>query len=254
MSSDFRPFSLAVAADGNGFWLVDWAYNGWLDPTAKTGRLYRLRYNGPDAARTDPRPPGADRTSPIAELDHPALSVRLKAQRTLAQAGPGAFPSLVARLKAGGAETGRMHAIWALDAMGTSEARRAIAAALTDASSRVRLQAVRSAGIRRDRDASPALTRLLKDRDAAVRREAAIAIGRMGDPSAAVALYAALDESDRFAAWSVRAAIRRLEAWDKDALVSALLDPTPDRIGAGADRRGLGRPRGRGARRGPAAV
>ena len=38
------------------------------------------------------------------------------------------------------------------------------------------------------------------------------------------ALYAALDESDRFAAWSVRGAIRRLEAWDKEALVAAMLD------------------------------
>ena len=65
---------------------------------------------------------------------------------------------------------------------------------------------------------------LLNDRDAAVRREAAIAIGRLGDPSAAGALYAALDDSDRFAAWSVRGAIRRLDAWDKDALVAALLD------------------------------
>ena len=38
------------------------------------------------------------------------------------------------------------------------------------------------------------------------------------------ALYAALDESDRFAAWSIRRAIRRLGAWDQEALVAALLD------------------------------
>jgi putative heme-binding domain-containing protein len=37
-------------------------------------------------------------------------------------------------------------------------------------------------------------------------------------------LYAALDEADRFAAWSVRGAIRRLEAWDKHAILAALLD------------------------------
>jgi putative heme-binding domain-containing protein len=131
---------------------------------------------------------------------------------------------LVARLKHNGPELGRMHALWALDAIGGIEARRAIGSALGDRSARVRLQAARSTGIRRDRDALPELPRLLKDRDAAVRREAAIAIGKVGDPAAAPALYAALDESDRFAAWSVRGAIRRLEAWDKPALVAALLD------------------------------
>ena len=46
------------------FWLVDWAYNGWLDPRAKTGRLYRLRYTGPDAVQPAPRPSGRDRSSP----------------------------------------------------------------------------------------------------------------------------------------------------------------------------------------------
>ena len=58
---DFRPFSLAVAADGAGFWLVDWGYNGWLDGKVQTGRLYRLRYNGPDAPKPAPRPSGRDR-------------------------------------------------------------------------------------------------------------------------------------------------------------------------------------------------
>jgi putative heme-binding domain-containing protein len=221
---DFRPFSLAVAAGGDGFWLVDWGYNGWLDAKVKTGRLYRLRYNGPDAARPAPRPTNGDRAARLAALDHPSLSVRLESQRMLARMGPAAVPDLVARLKAGGPESGRLHAIWAMDAIGGLEAPHAIGSALTDTSARVRLQAARSAGIRRDRDTVPSLVRLLKDRDASVRREAAIAIGKMGDPSAAVPLYAALDESDRFAAWSVRTAIRRLEAWDKDALVAALLD------------------------------
>ena len=49
---DFRPFSLAVAADGQGLWLVDWAYNGWLANGPRTGRLYRLRYTGPSRGRS----------------------------------------------------------------------------------------------------------------------------------------------------------------------------------------------------------
>ena len=45
-----------------------------------------------------------------------------------------------------------------------------------------------------------------------------------GDLSAGPALYAALGDADAFAAWSVRQAIRRLDPWDKSALVEALLD------------------------------
>src|SRR5262249_28061453 len=66
--------------------------------------------------------------------------------------------------------------------------------------------------------------RLLEDSDAAVRREAAIALGKLGDPRTAPALFAALGDPDRFAAWAIRGAIRQLEAWDKNALVAALLD------------------------------
>ena len=222
--ADFRPFSIAVAADRDGFWLTDWAYTGWLDPNARTGRLYRLRYRGPDATTPAPRPVGMDRADRLKALDHPSMAVRLEAQRALSKMGAEAVPDLVAKRKADGHEPGRMHALWALDAIGGVEARRAIVAAIDDDSARIRLQASRSAGIRRDRDAVPPLIKRLEDRDAAVRREAAIAIGRIGDRSAAGALYAALDESEGFAAWSIRGAIRTLGAWDKEALVAALLD------------------------------
>ncbi len=62
--ADFRPFSLAVAADGDGFWLVDWGYNGWLDGKAQSGRLYRLRYTGPGRDEAGPAPTGRDRAAP----------------------------------------------------------------------------------------------------------------------------------------------------------------------------------------------
>ena len=223
--NDFRPFSLAVSADRASLWLVDWAYNGWLDQKARTGRLYRLSYSGPGAVRPAPRPAGRDPDVRIAALDHPALSIRLESQRILAGMGSKTIPKLVDRLRNGdGQETGRIHAIWTLDAIGGPLARRAIGSVLSDPSARIRLQAVRSAGIRRDRSVSADLTRLLRDRDAAVRREAAIALGRLGDQSSAPALYASLDESDRFASWSIQQAIRGLAAWDREALVTALLD------------------------------
>jgi putative heme-binding domain-containing protein len=222
--NDFRPFSLAVSAEGDSLLLVDWAYNGWLAAGPKTGRLYRLRYTGKDQVVPAPRLIGDDIAPRIEGLDHPALSVRLESQWSLARKHPESLPLLAARLKNADQETGRLHALWALDFIGGPQARAAIAAVLRDPSPRVRLQAARSMGIRRDRAAENDLLALLKDRDASVRREAAIAIGRLGNPSAASALYAALDDPDAFACWSIRLAIRNLRAWDKDALISALMD------------------------------
>jgi putative heme-binding domain-containing protein len=221
---DFRPFSLAVAADGSSLWLVDWAYSGWSADGPRTGRLYRLRYHGPRSIVPAPRPASLDAADRIKALDHPALSVRVESQRILARMGQTVVPPLVTRLNVREPETGRLHALWALDAIGGDEARRAIGLMLLDAAPRVRVQAVRWAGIRREKSALDDLRRLLGDRDAAVRREAAIAIGRLGDQSAAPELYAALGDADRFVSWSVRQAIRRLDAWDKNALVAALLD------------------------------
>jgi putative membrane-bound dehydrogenase-like protein len=222
--SDFRPFSVTVAADARSLWLVDWAYNGWLAKDQRAGRLYRLRYTGPNPAVPIPRPSGDEPLVRLKSLDHPALAVRLESQRMLERKAGAVIPLLVERLNKREPETGRLHALWALDAIGGSDARRAIGSTLADRSAKVRLQAARSVGIHRDREFLPQLLALLSDRDAAVRREAAIAAGRLGDLRAAPALYAALGDSDTFAAWSIRQAIRCLNAWDKPALVEALLD------------------------------
>jgi putative heme-binding domain-containing protein len=223
--TDFRPFSLAVAADRTSFYLVDWACNGWLDGNVQTGRLYRLTWDQKDQTTAQPRPRTSEDSSLVAGLDHPALSIRLESQRALVRRGTNVVPLLCGRLeKKDAPTTGRLHALWALDAIGGEPARKAIDSVLVDSNPELRIQAVRSAGIRADHAALPALVALLVDRDPAVRREAAIALSKLGDRAAASALYKALGDSDTFAAWSVRQAIRRLEAWDKDALVEALQD------------------------------
>jgi putative membrane-bound dehydrogenase-like protein len=222
---DFRPFSIAVAPDGASFYLVDWAYNGWLADGPKTGRLYRVSYVGKDRPKQAPRPRRDDPSALLAQgLEHPALAVRLDAQRALARLGPPEVPALAARLGQRTLVTGRLHALWALDAIGTPEARRSIRVALADPEPEVRFQAARSAGIRGDVEALPALGALLADRTPAVRREAAIALGKLGDRTAAPGLMAALGDPDPFVAWSVRHAIRSLNAWDVEALAAALLD------------------------------
>ena len=56
-SPDFRPFSLAVSADGASLWLVDWAFDGWLAGRSRTGRLYRAEPLRP-ASDNSGRPAG----------------------------------------------------------------------------------------------------------------------------------------------------------------------------------------------------
>ncbi|MGC8638340.1 MAG: HEAT repeat domain-containing protein [Isosphaeraceae bacterium] len=218
--ADFHPVALTSTADGTGFWIIDRG-QGENAP----GRLYRLIYTANDRARPAPRPSGDDLATWIAALDHPAFSIRLAAQRRLARKGSAVMPELIRRLRTVQPEIGRLHALWALDAIGTNEACQAIREALQDSSPHLRLQAARNRGMRKDRQAVGKLTPLLADRDPAVRREAAIALGRCGDPDAIAPLLAALADADRFAAWAIRAAIRRLGYPDRAAMASALVDP-----------------------------
>ncbi len=240
---DFRPFSMAVDADRSSLILVDWAYNGWLAEGPRTGRLYRLRYEGKDRVEVKPADlrqisgfRGALATTRATHyaIFHPARSIRLEAERIMASQ-PDSFvrhldgllqnPIVESAIPADARELGRVHAVWALDAMNTPEARASIRKALGAGEAAVRLQAVRSSGIRRDKPAAPVLAKLLGDPEPAVRREAAIALGRIGDASIAPALYAALGDPDRFVAWSVRQAIHRVGAWDTAAIRTALRDP-----------------------------
>ncbi len=222
--NEFRPFSIAVGDGGNSLFLVDWAFSGFLVAGPQTGRLYRLTYTGPDSVRAAPRPTGPSVADRLVALDHPALSVRLAAQRALAAQSQETEGPLLASLRGRGARRSRLHALWALDAIGTMAARQAIREALTDADAEIRSQAARSAGIRRDRQPSAALTGLLRDASPICRRAAAIALGRIGDRGVIWPLLAALGDPDPFVDWSIRRAIRALGTPEAGTLADALVD------------------------------
>jgi HEAT repeat protein len=222
--ADFHPLALAITADGTGFWITDWANDSWHPSEAARGRLYHLSYRGADSALPAPRPRNLRPSDQIAALDHPAVSVRLDAQRSLVRQGDQATKLLMKRLHIKNSETGRLHALWALDSIDSVLGRQAIREALHDPSASVRLQAARSSGVRADRDAADLLVSLLADRDPAVRRETAIALGSMGERRAMAGLLAALGDRDQFSAWSIRTAVRRLGYPDQPALRAVLVD------------------------------
>ena len=112
----------------------------------------------------------------------------------------------------------------ALDAIGGPAARAAIAAAPDGHLPAVRLQAVRSVGIRGDqavaRRRAPAAERPRSGREARGRHRR----GQTGLRRRGPRRDAALGDGDTFAAWSIRHAIRRRQIWDKAMLVEALSD------------------------------
>jgi putative heme-binding domain-containing protein len=76
---DFRPFTLRPTHDGRGFYITDWAYNGW-SAKVKAGRLWKVTYTKDDV-KPKPRGKNDDSVEKLIEaLGHPAHSERLRAQ------------------------------------------------------------------------------------------------------------------------------------------------------------------------------
>jgi putative membrane-bound dehydrogenase-like protein len=226
-SEEFRPNGIAISPDGLSFYIADWNVGGWKKPDV-AGRLLKVTYTGKSHAAPKPAwwvPAGSGQpftatADELAEaLKHPAQSVRLVAQRRLAERGAEASPKLIALLKDSSAPAiGRAHAIWALDAMdGGASARQEIIALLNDRDETVRAQAIRQLGTRRVRAAVQSILAALADKNAAIRFRAATALGRIGDSTATAALVSALDEDDLFALYSVFTALNRIGRADSFA-------------------------------------
>lgn len=240
----FRPVGITVSPDGMGFLIADWNYSGWMNKNEQTGRLLKLTYTGkPSQAAPKPAwyiPAGqgqkfdATTSELLAGLSHPAESVRLVAQRRLAERGHDSVSPLVELLQNASAPAyARWHAIWALDMIdGGKEGRRAIVAVLADekADVSVRMQGARELGTRQAPEGVTALVAALSDPSAALRFRAAIALGRMGDANSVAALLAKLPEPDLFTHYATFTALNHIgkadpSAWS--AIVAALSSNDP---------------------------
>ena len=232
-----RPVGIQVLEDGSGIIVADWNYNGWRNAQADAGRLLKLTYTG--KLNPTPKPEwyvkaaqGEDAATPaeyLKALSHPAESVRLVAQRRLADSIRGnpnpatAAAPVIALLKDAEVPAhAKWHAIWTLDLVdGGAIGREAIIALLKDpkAELSVRMQAARQLGTRNVKAAVPALTAALDEENEALRFRAATALGRIGDVTAVKSLLDKLGDRDLFTHYSIFKALNRIaianpKAWE----------------------------------------
>jgi putative heme-binding domain-containing protein len=220
LAGNARPTGIAVAPDGLSFYVGDWQFPGWRSD-AKAGRLLRLAYRGGSHAAPKPswyvpaamgRAFQASTDELVRSLSHPARSVRMVAQRRIAERGREAVPPLVKLLGDRDAPRfARWHAIWTLDAIdGGVAGRKSILDAAGDRDASIRRQAIRQLGTRRVVEASGRLCSLLGDSNAAVRFECATALGRIGAVGAAAGLRGCLEDDDRVVRHAAITAMNRI--------------------------------------------
>ncbi|MEO8426441.1 MAG: PVC-type heme-binding CxxCH protein [Verrucomicrobiota bacterium] len=216
---EFRPVGIAWAPDGLSMYVCDWNHIDDKE-NVKVGRLLKVSYTGKSQALPKPdwylpaamgRAFEASTPELVLGLSHPSHSVRMVAQRRLAERGPAVVEPLKELLVNTQAPNhARWHALWALDGLdGGPVARPASLQALTNADASLRIQAVRQVGLRRTKEGVDRLVPLLKDTNATVRFYAATALGRIHEPGAVTSLTAALDDPDLFARYAVFTALNR---------------------------------------------
>jgi putative heme-binding domain-containing protein len=235
LAGHVRPTGIAVAPDGRSFYVGDWQFDGWRSDV-EAGRLLKLTYRVGTAGAPKPawfipaamgRKFRASTDELVRCLAHPARTVRMVAQRRLAERAGEAVGPLVNLLgDVDAPRHARWHAVWALDAIdGGIAGRRAILRAAGDRDASLRAQAVRQLGTRRVSEARECLVTRLKDADATVRFHAATALGRVGASGALPALQERLADGDalvRHAAITAHNRIGRADAGAWDRIVEGL--------------------------------
>jgi len=235
---DFRPVAAVAGADDNSILLTDWALPSILRRDAKAGRLFRLTWTGEGAVLTLDLPRAdAEKTATVEELidwiDHASYRVRLRAQRELIRRSQfdghsstvettdvatiaRRLPEILDR----GTQRQRIHAIWILEAIHSPM----ILSASDDKDPVVRTQAMRALGNRQRRSGLVTLYRGLQDPYPTVRRESAIALGRIAAPESLPELLKAIGDRDRFVAWSIGAALKKIDQWNAETLATGILE------------------------------
>jgi putative membrane-bound dehydrogenase-like protein len=204
---DFHPTDVIEDADGSLLVIDTGPWYKLCCPTSQIakpevfGAIYRIRRrNAP--AREDPRGlKVAWGTMAPAELvkllDAGRPAVEHRALGQFAKLGAGAVPALDDILRTSPAPGVRRNAVWALTRIDAGRAREAVRFGLKDPDASVRLAALHSTAVWRDRGALPLLLEALESNLPAIQRAAAEALGRLGDPRAVVDLVAAASQADR---------------------------------------------------------
>ncbi|MGL5095565.1 MAG: HEAT repeat domain-containing protein, partial [Planctomycetia bacterium] len=166
----------------------------------------------------------------LALLDDPSGWRRDVGQRLLVERkAVEAVPGLLTKLSRAPSEKTRIHALWTLEGLGGLTAGH-VADALTDASPRVREQAVRLAP--RFFDATPALVAAVADRasndDAHVRLQVALALGASPLPEAAAGLAKLAVRDERSGTEGVKPSV---DKWIAAAVLSSVRDRAGEVLG-----------------------
>jgi putative membrane-bound dehydrogenase-like protein len=239
-NSDFHPTDVLEDADGS---LIVVDTGGWYKlccPTSQLhkpdilGAIYRVRKAGTrkvadprgltiDWAKQsasqllklalDPRPAVRRRAADVLQRHADSDELRTLLTRsiqdfenTISRSEPLKVPHSAANLM------GATSQLWAIDRLGTQQARSFVRRLLKSENPQVRQAALHAVSLHRDAKAKPELLELLKTGTPGNRRVAAEALGRIGDKSIIPdLLHAAADAEDRFLEHSITYALIELE-------------------------------------------
>ncbi len=206
---DFHPTDVLEDADGS---LVVSDTGGWYTlccPTSQLtkpdilGAIYRVRRKG--ATKTvDPRGLKLDWKQPnasdlVTRLGDQRPAVVTRTMQALAKLGEKALPELTTAIEGSENRDVRRNAVWTLTRIDHRQARTLIRNAMSDRNLIVRLAAMHSVSLWRDKEALQALTTFIDDDSFLIRRIAAEALGRLENETAIPRLLRAAGQptSDR---------------------------------------------------------
>ena len=186
---DFHPTDVMEDADGS---LIICDTGGWYTlccPTSQLtkpdilGGIYRVRRTGA-AKVNDPRGLKLDWSKPInsdlvGRLGDKRPAVCSRAMQVLAKGGEAALRELTAAVDSSPKEQVRRHGVWTLTRIDHPKARLAVRKAITDHDQSVRLAALSSVSLWKDKEAISTLYKCLEDPSLAIRRAAVEALGRI---------------------------------------------------------------------------